>query len=283
MRWRWAIRLGVLALLIGYLKFVGLDSKFYYPDRKVHQRPEDLRLVYEDVHFPTTDGLTLHGWFLPAEGTARGTVIQFHGNAANITAHVGLVWWLPAAGYNVLLFDYRGYGESEGRVTRVGTIADGNAAIDYALRRPDVAGKPLYLYGQSLGAAVGIVVAADRPEVAAVVAESPFSGYRRVAARHAQGLVYASWAARALAWLAISDGYDPLDYVGRIAPRPLLVIVAEKDTICFPEQGRELYEAAGAPKDFWSAPGSAHLEICFDHDGELRERILGFLDHPPSP
>lgn len=277
-RLRWTVRGVVLVLLIGGLRIVGLDGKFYYPDDEVYVRPEELGVAYHDVTFPTRDGLTLHGWFLPARGTPRGTVVHFHGNAANVTAHLPLVEWLPRAGYHVLMFDYRGYGRSEGRVTRAGTIADGHAALDYALTREESRGLPLFAYGQSLGGAVAIVVAAERPEVAAVVAESPFSGYRRIAVRHAQRLVRWGSLARLLVWWTISAGYDPIDVVGRIAPRPLLLIAAEHDAICFPESARELHAAAGEPKDYWEAPEAEHLDILGTWPNELMDRITAFFE-----
>lgn len=276
-RFKWAVRLAVLAVIIGYPLLVGFDGCFYYPNDAVYYHPETFGLDYEAVRFKTADGLTLAGWFLPATGEPQGTVIHFHGNAANITNHIVLVEWLPRHGYNVLMFDYRGYGESEGKVTRTGTIRDGHAAIDYALSRPDVRGRPLFAYGQSLGGAVAVVVAAERPEINAVVAESAFSGYRRIAARVARRLVFSQWLANGLAALTVSAGHDPIDVVDQIAPRPLLVIVAGADEVCFPELGRELFEAAAEPKEFWLAPGAGHLGILEDHDQELMERITQFF------
>ena len=279
-RWRrikWSVRLVVVLLVIGYLKFVGLDGKFYYPNTEVYGQPEDFGLTHEDVSFQTSDGLTLHGWFLPAVGEPHGTVVHFHGNAANITAHIGLIEWLPRLGYHVLMFDYRGFGQSPGRVTRAGTIRDGHAAVDYALSRPETRGRPLFVYGQSLGGAVAIVVAAQRPEIRAVVAESPFSTHRRIAACHARRLVHFDWLAQWLATVTISAGDDPLDVVAQIAPRPLLIIAAEKDEICFPELARELYAAAAQPKSFWLVPGVRHLEVAQDARPELSTRVLDFL------
>ena len=214
---------------------------------------------------------------IPASGTAKGVVVHCHGNAANVTGHVVLVSWLPAAGYHVLMFDYRGYGKSEGRVTRAGTILDAHAALDYARTRPEAAGLPVFLYGQSLGGAVAIVVAADRPEVAAVVAESTFSSHRGIAARHVRRLVHFDWLARLLATISISGGYDPIDVVARLSPRPLFVIAAEHDQICFPELARELYDAAREPKSFWLAPGAEHLAILEEHPRELADRITQFF------
>lgn len=281
-RIRWVVRVAVVVLFVGLLRLVRLDGKFYYPDDIVYRRPEELRLAYEDVRFQTSDGLTLAGWFFPARGAAKGTVVHFHGNAGNVTAHVGLVEWVPAAGYHLLMFDYRGYGHSQGRVTRAGTITDGHAAVDYALSRAETAGLPLFAYGQSLGGAIAVVVAADREAIDAVVAESTFSSYRRIATLHARSLVFFDWSARLVAGWTISDGYDPADVVGQIAPRPLLVIAAENDTICFPELARELYEAAGEPKEWWLVPRAGHLGISLEAREELIRRVTGFLERAES-
>ncbi len=275
-RFRWTVRLVAVAALVGYPTIVGLDGLFYHPDSRQYFAPGDFGLQHEDVDFVTRDGLRLHGWFLPASGTPRGLVVHFHGNAANITNHVALVYWLPAAGYHVLMFDYRGYGESEGQVTREGTISDGHAAIDYALSRPEAADLPLFAYGQSLGGAVAVCVAAERPAVAAVVAESAFSDYRRIAAMHAQKLVWFDALGHVLAW-SVSDGHDPVDVIGKIAPRPVFVIAAEKDAICFPELARELYEAAREPKRYWLVPGAEHLRIVEEHEAELTRRVTAFF------
>ncbi len=282
-RIRWVVRIATVLFVIGYLKFVGLDGKFYYPDRKPYDRPEDYDLAYQDVSFPTADGLKLHGWFLPAEGKPRGAVLHLHGNAANVSAHVGLIDWLPRAGYHVLMFDYRGYGRSEGKVTRAGTIRDGHAALDYLLSRPETQGLPVFAYGQSLGGPVAIVVAAARPEIRAVVAESPFSSYRGIAARHIVRLVRAEWLAKLLAAVTISDGYDPIAVVSRLAPRPLLVIAAENDQICFPEQARELYAAAAEPKSYWLVPGAEHLAVSIDARDELTERVSTLFAQAAHP
>ncbi len=290
-RWRyfnWTVRIGLLACVAGYLRFVGFDGQFYYPDRDDYGGLEECGLKAEDVYFPTRDGEMLHGWFFAAqprvgETAARGTVIHFHGNAANITNHVPLVSWLPAAGYNLLMFDYRGYGKSTGKVTRAGTIIDGNAVLDYTLTRADVRGRPIFFYGQSLGGAVAVVVAADRPEVAGVVAESTFSNYRRIAAAHVKRQLQWNWLASGLAWMAISHGYEPLDAVPRLSPRPLLVIVGEKDEVCFPELGRELYAAAKEPKELWEVSGANHLEVLEKAGEELKRRVTGFFEKASRP
>ncbi|TWT40017.1 Haloalkane dehalogenase [Phycisphaerae bacterium RAS1] len=277
-RIRWVVRLAVVGLIAGWLVFVGLDGKFYYPDRLVYDAPDAFGVTCTDVAIPTRDGLKLHGWFLPAVGAAKATVLHFHGNAANVSAHISLVAWLPSQGFNVLMFDYRGYGRSEGRVTREGTIIDGHAALDFLLARPDVDCRRIVAYGQSLGGAVATVVAAERNEIRGVVLEATFSSYRRIAAMHVARLPGIGFFSGPLAAATISSGRDPIDCIARLSPRPVLIIAGENDPICFPELGRELFDAAAEPKEFWLAPGSDHLEILLDHDVELQARVTTLIE-----
>jgi hypothetical protein len=278
-RWKlfkWAVRGGVLLLLAG-LMIRGCDGLFYYPSQREWYKPADLGLTAEDVYFPTRDGLTLHGWFVRASGAAKGTVIHFHGNAENLTNHIALSAWLPPSGYNLFIFDYRGYGRSQGRVTREGTVIDGHAAVDAVLRRPEVDSRRLFAYGQSLGGAVATVVAAERPEIRALVADSTFSSYRRIASYHAGRTLFSEALGGVAAKLLFSGGHDPIDCVARIAPRPILVIAAENDDICPPHLSRELFEAAGEPKQFWLSKDTGHGAAILDNHEGMR-RVLEFFD-----
>lgn len=276
-RRRWAARLAVLAAAGAALMWYDCDRLFYHPNQKTYYAPADFGLAHEDVFFKTRDGVQLHGWFLPAQRSPRGTVIHCHGNAANITNHIAGVAWLPAEGFNVLLFDYREFGRSEGRITRAGSIQDVHAAIDYALAHPDVDPNRLTLLGQSLGGAVGIWVAAQRPEIKAVVVDATFGDYREIAARHLQRSIPLAVAARAIVSLLITDGYDAIDVVERIAPRPLLVIAGGDDAICPPDLGRALYERAAEPKQFVLVPAAAHYEAVDVGGRDLRAQIVTAL------
>src|SRR5688572_11337453 len=123
---RW-IPLSLVILLAGCA-----HDLFYYPDSVMYDTPASAGLRYEPVGFRSRDGTRLSGWFIPAAGEAgKGTVVHFHGNAGNISAHWRLVSWLPPRGYNVFVFDYRGYGASEGRPGPRGVFEDANSALDY--------------------------------------------------------------------------------------------------------------------------------------------------------
>ena len=256
------------------------DRLFYRPDRRDRGSPADHSLRYEDVFFPAADGSRLHGWFLPAEadGAARGTVLHLHGNAANITGHYEFVRWLPAAGYDVLTFDYRGYGRSEGRASRRGMVEDGAAALDYLRGREDVDASRVMVYGQSIGAAVAVVMAAERrDQIQGLVAEGGFSDYRKIARHH----VMRNPLLTVLAWwvpLVIPRGADPIDSVGAISPVPVLFVHGTADGVVPWRMSQAMYDRAGAPKELWLIDEMGHYEVWEAQPEAAQTRLLAFFE-----
>lgn len=238
----------IACLLFGLLACCA-DGLFYHPDSVVYATAAGYGLEVEEVRFAAPGGPLLHGWWMPAKGASRGTVVYCHGNAANLTLHARYVAWLPKRGYSVLAFDYRGYGKSGGVVTRAGTIADAIAAIDFALARDP---ERVVVFGHSLGGAVGLRAAAERPAVRGVVAESTFSNYREIARAKAPWI---SW----LVPLVISAGFDPDEVLAELSPAPVLVIHGERDHIVPVELGERLYERASQPKGLWRVPEARHM------------------------
>ncbi len=259
------------------------DGFFYYPNRHCYGSPSDHALRFEDVSFTTRDGLRLSGWFFPAcptpgENAPRGTVLHLHGNAGNMSGHFQHVAWLPAEGWNVLCFDYRGYGESKGGVSREGTVADAHAALDYLLGRPDVDPNRITAFGQSLGGAIGIVLAAERQEIRALATDGAFDNYRRVASwhiRHSPWLLPIAW------WVPhvlMTNGYDPINYVGRIAPRPIFIIHGTADAIVPVHMASKLYNAANEPKKLWLVEGADHYDPLRNHDAAGHIKLVEFFE-----
>ncbi len=257
---------------------LGFDRVFYYPDRRRRGTPADEGLAFEEVHFRASDGVPLHGWYLPPASPSRGTVLHIHGNAANITGHYPFVGWLPAAGYGVLTFDYRGFGQSAGRVTREGTILDALSALDYLRNRKDVDPRRIVLFGQSIGAVVASVVAAERRgQVAGVIMESAFTGYRAIAAHH----IWRNPLFFALAWwfpYGLDRQYDAIDYVARISPAALLLVHGKSDRITPWQMSRELFEAAREPKEAWFVDGVDHMDVWEQLPDVARRRFLAFCE-----
>lgn len=253
--------------VLGCVWLVGCDTWFYRPDRLVHGTAHSHDLGVEAVRFAAPGGPELHGWWVPAVGESRGTVVYFHGNHANLTHHARFVRWLPGRGFNLLLFDYRGFGESEGQPTRAGTVADGIAALDFALARdPD----RTVLFGHSLGGAVGIVAAANRDRVRAIVVESSFPSYRAAARSLAPWIGF-------LIPLLVSEGLDPLASLAALPPRPLLIIHGTEDEITPVELGRDLFAAAHQPKRLHIVEGGGHVTPWVKQGKEFEDRLLEFF------
>jgi pimeloyl-ACP methyl ester carboxylesterase len=253
------------------------DRWFYRPTDLIYAHPEDFELTYEPVLF-TSAGRQLHGWFFPAGADAKGTIVHCHGNAGNITGHFQYVAWMPASGWNVLCFDYRGFGQSEGSSSRPGTIADAHAAIDYVQSREDLEGTRVMLFGQSLGGAIAVVTAADRKDLCGVAVEGAFSDYRLEASFICRKSLLWWFGASIAGRLLIAPGCDPIDYVARIAPTPTFFITGTADSTCDYRQTLDLHRAACAPKSLWVINDGAHTTALTETDGEGQRRLDAFFN-----
>ena len=261
--------------------------------------PAEYGLPFAPVMFPSGDGLTLHGWFIPAPGgtpfsienedwtgLSNGTIILSHGRFGSKDPDLKYVPFLHEAGYNCFLFDFRGHGRSEGDYTSFGyhERKDMVAAIDL-LRSKGIDG--VGVIGFSLGGVVAIGAAAQCEQIKAVVADGAFVELNRALARGAEERHLPRWLVRFLGrsilWLAGRrvggdlQQAEPLRWVDRIAPRALFLIHGEEDPYVSVEDVRRLYERAGEPKELWIARGAGHRRVDQVYPEEYRQRVLGFF------
>lgn len=234
--------------------FAGLDSLFYCPDHRIYTTPARDGYTYENVEFKSADGTRLTGWFIPAKGKALGTVIQYHGNAQNMSAHYSFVSWLPAHGFNLFVFDYRGYGKSGGVPSREGVYEDSVAALKYLKSRTDIDQHKIIVLGQSIGAANALTVLGKNKfdGIVGIVSESAFSAYKRVACDHTTLL-------KPFAYCLIGNKLSPEKYIGNIAPIPLVIIHGTADRVVPYKHALRLYRKAGEPKQLWTIKGGGHI------------------------
>ena len=277
---RWRTPAALLLLTLTALLLGGCNSLFFQPNRIGYYFPHQFGLEHEDVFFESTDGTRLTAWWLPAQGTPRGTIVYFHGNGANISNHLVIVRWLPAAGYSVFLFDYRGYGVSEGEPSRAGLIQDGVAAIAAVRARPDVDPRRLVVFGQSLGGAVaiGALARAGTQGVRALVVEGAFGSYREEARRF-MNEHWLFWPFQyPAALLFFSDEHRAYDDLAALADLPFLVIHSTGDTTVPLANGERLYEAFPGPdKQLWIVDSSIHVGTFVPDGSPWRARLLDFL------
>jgi hypothetical protein len=266
----------VLFVLVG-LTVAGCSNLLFYPMRQQVLTPDRIGLSYRDVWFHADDGVNLHGWFLPAKGEAKGTVVFLHGNAENISTHIANVGWLPAKGFNVFLFDYRGYGLSDGRPTLEGAHRDAEAAIDAVFGLDDVDGGRVVVFGQSLGGSIAIVALARSPrraQVRALVVEGAFSGYRRIA-REKLADIWITWPFQVPLSYAMDNHFKPTEAISRLSPMPVLIIHGLDDTIVPSEHAKTLFAAAREPKALWLLPETGHIGAF--GSAANQDRLVGYL------
>lgn len=229
----------------------------------------------EDVWFVTTDGQRLHGWFFqPAAKLSQTTVIYFHGNGGNIS-NIGWVGErLATRGFNVLVFDYRGYGRSEGELAdEQGLYADADAAYEYVVKGRGVPSHAIVLYGQSLGTAAVADLAARR-ECGAVILESGLSSGSDVASASLP------WLPRKLHFLA-RNRFESARKLSQVHCA-VLITHGEPDHTIPTAQGRALFAAANEPKKLLIFPGAGHNVFGSVGDKYL-DTIAEFIREAMSP
>jgi fermentation-respiration switch protein FrsA (DUF1100 family) len=262
------LSLALLAALvyIGFslLIYVWQPRLLYFPFSQIEATPAGVGLEFQDVSLVTQDNIKLAAWFVPAE-EARGVILFCHGNGGNISHRLDSLLIFYRLGYSVLLFDYRGYGQSEGSPSEQGTYRDGEAAWQYLIQQKGFAAHEIVLFGRSLGGAVAAHLA-GRHGPGGLILESVFTSVPDMAAE-----LYPLLPTRLLS----RYHYDTRQALAGVNS-PLLVVHSPNDEIIPFEHGRQLYQAANPPKSF--------LEISGDHNSgfitsgnKYRQGLADFL------
>ena len=249
--WSSLIWQAVLFVAIAYVVITSvvflLQSRLLFfpnmPSREYAATPDRVGLSFESVQFTTEDGVRLDGWFVPA-GAPRGVLLFFHGNAGNISHRLDSLQLFHELGLSTLIFDYRGYGRSEGKVSEQGTYRDGEAAWRYLTAERGIAQQSIVYFGRSLGASIAAHLAMKRPP-GALILESAFTSVPDVGAR-AYPFLPVRWLAR--------FQYNTQEYL-RSVSAPVLVIHSPQDEVIPYKFGRALFASANEPKQFLEIRG----------------------------
>jgi len=256
---------------------VSCSSLFFYPDKRQYINPNLLTFKREEVFFYSNDGIKLHGWFFPSKED-KGTIIFLHGNAENIGTHINSALWFINEGYNVFVFDYRGYGKSEGRPTILGVHIDAESAIKFILSKEGIS-KNLIIFGQSIGGAIAITTVANsqyKETIKAMIIESAFSGYRTIA----KDKISVNWFTKILGYpllFLINDDFSPAYFVEYLSPIPVLFLHGCNDKIVPCYHTKILYEKAKEPKKILIKEKAKHINVTRYID--VQKEILKFLSN----
>lgn len=242
----------------------------FYPEPLAPQESHPRYWGFPDareVRIPTADGPLLHGWWFPASGTesSSGAIVYFHGNAGHLGDRGTVAAALSGLGLDVLLFDYRGYGLSEGRPSETGLYADARAVYEWLMNDRGVDPRRLFLIGNSLGSSVAADLARERA-VAGVVMLGAFTSTPALARHRIRWLPdwYLEWD---------EPRFDSIERVREIEA-PVLVGVGSEDRVIPPDEAYRVYEAVEAPKRWLHIEGAGHNDI-FSHE-ELWQELYRF-------
>ena len=260
----------ILLIFLASFLFWGcpMEEKFiFHPSDKIDHTPRDFGLAFDDIYFTAGDGVRLNGWFVPYPG-AQTTLLWFHGNAGNISHRLENIKLLhDKVKINLFIFDYRGYGRSEGRVSEEGTYRDGEAALKYLRNREEIDPRRIVFFGRSLGAAVAADLA-TREECLALILETPFVSIREMAKA-------------AFPFLPIGPllriRYDVAEKIKK-AKAPILVLHGDKDEVVPFEQGKRVFETASQPKEFYAIRGAHHNDTYIVGGDAYFAALKDFID-----
>lgn len=260
----------------------GCSGFFFHPTRDVQESAAVKLFPHRDIVFPSSDGVPLHGWYFPVEN-ARGSILVLHGNAQNLSTHVNSVLWLVKEGFNIFIFDYRGYGWSGGEPSLEGVHRDAAAALERLFSLPETDPDKVVVLGQSLGGSIAVYTVAHsqrREQIRALVIDSAFSSYRRIA-REKLNDFWLTWPLQVpLSW-TVTDDLSAEKWIGQIAPVPVLILHGLDDPVVPTHHGRLLSEAAREPKQFWLTARSGHVQSFGDE--AVRQQFVRYLATALTP
>ena len=238
----------VLVIICFYFVMVVFLTLFqsrmiYYPQRTIVSVPSDIGLPYIEVTLETSDRVKLSAWFIPAENPT-GVLLFCHGNAGNISNRMESLRVFNTLGLSTFIFDYRGYGKSEGRPSETGTYKDAEAAWQYLIEKQNFDPSEIIIFGRSLGGAIAVWLAQGK-SVKALIVESSFTSIKDVATEK-----YPFLPVRLLSRFR----YDSRSYLKNVTC-PVLVIHSSSDELIPFKFGRQLFESAREPKEFLEISG----------------------------
>ena len=266
----WVQSIGLLIFaVVGYVVFLLLfeNKIIFHPSRypEGFWEPVSVGVPAQDIYFDSEDGVKLHGWFIPAPN-AVATLLWFHGNAGNLSHRLDNIQRLAPLNLNIFIFDYRGYGRSEGEPNEQGIYKDSKAAYKTVLGLNTVSVDTLFLFGRSLGGICAVETALDHL-ARGLILESVFTSASDMS-RQVFPLIPLGWAIR-----------SKLDAIGKIPhlTLPKLFLHGTRDEVVPYDLGRKLFDSAVEPKTFYPIEGAGHNDTYILGGRDYFNALSGFI------
>jgi fermentation-respiration switch protein FrsA (DUF1100 family) len=254
--------------ILGWTLYFLQPKYMYRPVVGITYDPGDINLTYEKVVLKTDDGTKISAWYVPCENASK-TVLFCHGNGGNMSHRLDTINVINEMGMNCFLFDYRGYGDSQGRATEKGTYLDADAAWDWLTHRKHISGDDIIIFGRSMGGCIASYLA-SKVDPAALVVESAFTSYVDIGKKCYPYLP--------VKMFAVFE-YNTLEYIRKVSC-PVLVMHSKADEIVPYDFGPMLYEAVAGPKEFVEFFGKHNDGFLFSGDTyrQAWSQWLGFVE-----
>ena len=277
-----------IIIVVVPLRFTFMITHNSFKSEEVFTNPKLLfQIDYEDIEFTTKDNLKIKGWLIKSKEN-RATVILCHGLFATMDDMIDCIPFLHHTGYNVVAFDFRNCGRSEGKITTLGyyETAELNSAVDFVLKQESLSHN-IIAWGKSMGAAVALLEASKNPNIQGVIAESSFLSFKQTIAHHAKllyGLPPFPMVYLTIFWVKVRTGIDPdkvdiINAVKKLDDKPVLFVGSEADERIPAKDAKRLFdECSSKNKELWITKEGEHGGIFDANKNEYEKRVIEFLD-----
>jgi len=251
-----------------YLFFPYIENFFiFHPTSSFDSTPSDLHLDYEDIYFKTEDKINLHGWFFPLKGN-RPVILFCHGNGGNISHRLENIKLLLEKGFQVFIFDYRGYGKSAGKPSEKGLYIDGSAAYNFLVKHKHIPADKIISFGRSLGGSIAIEISLKK-DVRCLIIESAFTSTKDMAKT--------MFLFKAFSFL-LPAHFNNLEKITQITV-PKLIIHGQNDNIVPFFMGQKLYHASKSPKYFYRIKEAGHNDTYIAGGRAYFKKLAAFVEN----
>ncbi|MFH0977212.1 MAG: alpha/beta hydrolase [Spirochaetota bacterium] len=256
----------IIILLVISLLSSCQSTFIFFPEKEVRYTPKNVELHYEQVEFKTVDNIILSGWWIPS--VRKPVILYCHGNGGNVSHLLDIIKMYNKLGYNILVFDYRGYGMNKGSPSEQGTYLDAEAAWNYVVNTRKIPPKNIIIHGRSLGGSIAAWLAMKR-EPRMLIVESSFTSMKD-AAKHNCSCTPAL--------IILTYKYNTAEYLKKVKC-PVLIIHSRDDELIPFHQGVRLFELANEPKEFCEISGShnaGYYKSKNIYENNLKKFISGY-------